>query len=148
MKPYKFLLDRDVSKALSLFPRKRARTIAQAKLKSNASDTQIVERAHELACTIVTANGDDFYREIIKFQKTTKRSAYGEMNGLVVLSSGYERQKRMLENAEAQLWFGNQRLSWSDIWEGNYYVRLRKDNKPEVKRLPRCLYCEKHTKAS
>jgi hypothetical protein len=72
MKPYKFLLDRDVSKALSLFPRRRARTIAQAKLKSNASDAQIVERAHELACTIVTANGDDFYREMFKFQKTTK----------------------------------------------------------------------------
>ena len=96
-----------------------------------------MEKAHELACTVVTANGDDFHREIIKFQKKTRRSAYGcrEWNGLGVLSSGYENQKQMLGNAESQLWFGKQRLTWSDVWEGNYYVRLR-NNKPEVKRLP------------
>jgi hypothetical protein len=67
--------------------------------------------------------------------------------GLVVLSTGYEKQKRMLEDAEAQLWFGKQKLFWSDIWEGSYYVRLKNGNKPEVKRLPRYLYCDRNTKA-
>jgi hypothetical protein len=35
-----------------------------------------------------------------------------------------------------------------DIWEGNYYLTLRNNNKLGVKRWPRCVYGKKHTKAS
>jgi hypothetical protein len=41
MLKYGFLLDRDVSKAASLFPAKRVCTIAQVGLSENATDAEI-----------------------------------------------------------------------------------------------------------
>jgi len=64
---YGFLLDRDVSKAAILFPKKRTKTIADIGLPPNASDAETVRAAWERQLTIVTGNGDHFVREINKF---------------------------------------------------------------------------------
>jgi hypothetical protein len=87
--------DRDVSKAASLFPRKRTKTIADIGLLQNASDAQIVKEACDRQLTIVTGNGDDFVKEINKFLAQTKKASDGchEVFGLVVLPNGYERQR-------------------------------------------------------
>ena len=69
-----FLLDRDVSKAASHFPRKRAQTIADIGLLPHATDAEIVRAAWERELTIVTGNRDDFTREIQKFLSQTKRN--------------------------------------------------------------------------
>jgi hypothetical protein len=63
-----FLLDRNVAKAALLLPKKRVRTLADVSLSENATDAQIVRKAWDLRLTIVTANGDDFIREIKKFR--------------------------------------------------------------------------------
>lgn len=82
---YGFLLDRDVSKVASLFPRKRTKTLADVGLSENARDSEIVTKAWERGLTIVTGNGDDFVREIDAFQSRTKRKDCHELHGLIVL---------------------------------------------------------------
>jgi len=76
---YRFLLDRDVSKSASLFPAKRARTIAQVDLPDNTTDPQIVRKAWDLRLTTVTSNGDHFVREITKFLNQTRQVDCHEM---------------------------------------------------------------------
>jgi hypothetical protein len=101
-----FLLDRDVSKAASLFPANITRTIMQVGLPDNASDAAIVRKAWQLRRTIVTGNGDHFIKEILKFQKQTKQVDCHEMFGLVVLPNGYETQKRLLQMIGTRLRLG------------------------------------------
>src|ERR1700688_1332425 len=112
---YGVLLDRDVSKAASLFPRKRTQTIADVGLPQDATDAEIVRAAWERELTIVTGNGDDFTREIQKFLAQTRRNECHEMRGLVVLPSGYERQRRLLQDIERTLKLGNQKLTWAGV---------------------------------
>ena len=102
MLKYGFLLDRDVSKAASLFP-SRVRTVAQAGLADDATDAEIVRKAWELRLTVVTANGDDFLREFKEFLSQTKRTDCHDMFGLVILPNGYENQKRALNGIEKKL---------------------------------------------
>jgi hypothetical protein len=138
-----FLLDRDVSKAASLFPAKITRTIMQVGLPDNVGDATIVKKAWKLRRTIVTCNGDDFKREILKFQKQTKQTECREMFGLVVLPNGYENQKRLLQIIGTKLRLGTKKLTWADVAEKNCYVRVKKSGDPEVKRFPRCFCCQK-----
>jgi hypothetical protein len=100
MRGYKFLLDRDVQKAKDCFPRKRVFTAEKAGLSEDAPDSAVVRRAFDLDAIIVTANGEDFFREIIDFQRKSKSSAYGcrEMHCLIVLSSGIEAQRRQISS--------------------------------------------------
>ena len=143
MKPYRFLLDRDVSKAASLFPARRTRTVADVGLPENAKDAAIVERAWELEAIIVTANGDDFLREARKFLRSTKRKDCHDLFGLVILPNKYETQKRTLEELGARLSFRNRRISWDEVWRQNLCVRVKTTGNPEVTQLPRCFYCQK-----
>ncbi len=121
---YGFLLDRNVSKVAPLFPAKRSRTIAQVGLLENATDSQIVRKAWDLRLTIVTANGDDFIKEIAKFHDQTKRANCHEMFGLVVLQNGYENQRRLLQRAGEKLRLGTEKLNWKDVAFKNCCVRL------------------------
>ncbi len=148
MSSYKFLLDRDVQALKDRFPRKRAMTAADAGLADNAPDSAVVQKAFDLAAIIVTANGNDFLAEVIAFQSKTKRSAFGcrEMNGLVVLSSGIQVQRRQIAHALNRMFFDGRKVDWADVWKGNYYVRLKDNGQAEVKLLPRCRYCEQRTK--
>jgi hypothetical protein len=140
---YGFLLDRDVSKVVSLFPKKRTKTLADVGLSEKARDSEIVKEAWERRLTIVTGNGDDFVREIEAFQNRTKRNDCHELHGLVVLPNGYEHQKRLLQGLEGKLRLGNEMLTWSDVAQKNCLVRVKKSGKPEVKRFKRCFYCQK-----
>jgi hypothetical protein len=143
MKPYRFLLDRDVSKAASLFPARRTRTIAEVGLAENTKDAAVVERAWELEATIVTANGDDFLREARKFLRSTKRNDCHDLFGLVILPNKYEIQKRTLDELGSRLRFRNSRISWDEVWRQNLCVRVKTTGNPEVTQLPRCFYCQK-----
>lgn len=146
MLSYGFLLDRDVSKAASLFPKKRTKTIADIGLPQNAADTEIVKAAWERQLTIVTGNGDDFVRAITRFLAQTKKASDGchEVFGLVVLPNGYERQRRILQNVEKTLRLGKEALTWTDVAYRNCYVRVKRTGGTEVKRFPRCFYCQKN----
>jgi hypothetical protein len=140
---YGFLLDRNVSKVAPLFPAKRSRTIAQVGLLENATDAEIVRKAWDLCLTIVTANGDDFVKEITRFQNQTTRVNCHEMFGLVVLPNGYESQRRLLQKTGEKLRLGTEKLTWRDVALKNCYVRLKKSGNPEVKRFKRC-FCQKN----
>ena len=81
MANYRFLLDRDVSKTASLFPKHRRLALADVGLAETASDRKIVEEACYRKCIIVTANGDDFLREIERFLKQTKMKDCHDLGG-------------------------------------------------------------------
>jgi len=132
---YGFLLDHNVSAIASLFPGKRARTLAQIGLRETARDEDIVRIAWELEMTIVTVDGDDFLKECTNFQNQTKRKDCHEMFGLVVLPNGYENQKRVLQTVRRHLRLSGARVSWRDVALKNLYVRVRKDGRAEIKRL-------------
>jgi hypothetical protein len=143
MKRYKFLLDRDVSKTVSLFPAQRARTISDVGLPDNATDAAIVEKAWKLEATIVTANGDDFLEEVRKFLQQTKKKDCHDLFGLVILPSKFETQKRVLNQLRSRLRFDGKQIGWYDVWSNSLCVRVRTVGNPEVKKLPRCFYCQK-----
>lgn len=143
LKPYKFLLDRDVSKAASLFPVRRTRTVADVGLPENATDAAVVEKAWDLEAIIVTANGDDFLRETRTFLRSTKRRDCHDLFGLVILPNKFEIQKRTLDELGLRLRFRNNRISWDEVWRQNLCVRVKKKGNPEVTQLPRCFYCQK-----
>jgi hypothetical protein len=140
---YGFLLDRDVSKAASLFPRKRTKTLIDVGLSEKAKDSEIVREAWERELTIVTGNGDDFIQEINAFQDRTTRADCHELFGLVVLPNGYEHQRRLLQGLEDKLRLGSEKLTWTDVAQKNCLVRVKKNGKPEVKLFKRCFYCQK-----
>jgi hypothetical protein len=138
-----FLLDRNAEKAAALFSGKRVRTLAAVGLAENATDAQVVRKARELSLTIVTVNGDDFVKEISKFQNQTKENDCHEVFGLVILPDGYENQKRLLQKAGSKLRLGRKKLAWWDVAHKNRCVRIKRSGNPEVNRFPRCFYCRK-----
>lgn len=138
------MLDRDVSKAASLFPRKRTKTIADIGLRQDATDAEIVKAAWERELTIVTGNGDDFTREIQKFLSQTKRNECHEMRGLVVLPNGYERQKRLLQDIERTLKLGSEKLTWAGVADKDCYVKVKRAGGTEIRRFPRCVFCQRN----
>jgi hypothetical protein len=140
---YGFLIDRDVAKAASLFPPKRTRTTLEMGLAEAAPDAAIVELACERRRIIVTGNGDDFIAEILKFQKTTEKKECHDLSGLVILPNGFESQKRALRDIEKRLRFGGRKITWADVWNKNYCVRILKNGNAEITTFPKCLYCRK-----
>jgi hypothetical protein len=142
---YRFLVDRDVSKVAAHLPHKRTLTLDDVGLPEEATDSQIVEEAYERRCTIVTGNAGHFKAEMLRFMRVQKQKQCYDLNGLLVLPSGYEHQKRLLEDAEDRLRFGGRKLTWRDIWEMDFYVRLKKSGLHEVWRFPRCRYCTERT---
>jgi hypothetical protein len=140
---YGFLFDRDVVRAASLFPRKRARTTLELGLPEAATDEQIVKVAWEHQLTIVTGNGEDFIREILNHQRGTQIKLCFDMNGLVILPNGFELQKRSLRDVEKRLRFGGKRISWHDVWYKNLCVRVLRNGRVRIATFPKCLYCQK-----
>lgn len=147
MKPYRFLLDRDVSKTVALFPSGRTRTVLDAGLHERATDASIVEKAWELEAIIVTSNGDDFLREVRKFLRLTKKKDCHDLFGLVILPSKFEIQKRTLAEIASRLRFGGKKISWDDVWRKSLCVRVKASGNPEITQLPRCFYCQKASRA-
>jgi hypothetical protein len=64
--------------------------------------------------------------------------------GLIVLPSGYERQRRILQNVEKTLRPGREPHTWASVADRNCYVRVKRTGGTEVKRFPRCFYCQKN----
>jgi hypothetical protein len=144
MLSYAFLFDRDASKAASLFPRKRTKTLADIGLSESAADSKIVREAWQRGLTIITGNGDDFVKHFQKFLSQTKKAECHEMYGLVVLPNGYELQKRVLRDIETRLKLGREKITWADVANRNCYVRVKRSGGAEVRRFPRCSYCLKN----
>ena len=140
---YAFLLDRDVEKAASLFPHKRARTTTAIGLAMDAPDEAIVRLAWERQWIIVTGNGDHFIEEILRFQRKVEKKICHDLSGLIILPNGFEVQKRVMTGIEKKLRFGGKRITWTDVWSKNYCVRLKKDSEPVISTFPKCLYCRK-----
>jgi hypothetical protein len=143
MREYKFLFDNDSQAAAKFFPEKRVITLAQAKVYTAASDAEIVARARELGAIIVTANGDDYEREIKRFlQKSQKNDCY-DLFGLVIIPNPAAIQERVLPGLASKLRFKGEAITWDDVWRENYLVRVHSDGTLEVRELGRCFYCKK-----
>ena len=106
MRPYRFLLDESVRHLKRCFPRHQAITTTEASLPADASDAEIVRRAWDLQYIIVTANGDDFVREIRRFQRQMMRANCRDLRGLVVVPDGSITQARALKQLGNSLRFG------------------------------------------
>ena len=143
MREYKFLFDNDSQAAAKFFPEKRVITLAQAKLSHATSDAKIVARARELEAIIVTANGDDYEKEIKRFLQKSQRNDCYDLFGLVVIPNPAATQERVLPELSAKLRFNSKRISWDDVWRENYLVRVHSDGTVEVRELGRCFYCKK-----
>jgi hypothetical protein len=141
---YRFLFDCNVTKIASMFPVKRRLALSDLQLPNDASDAQIVEAAQGRRLIIVTANGDDFIREILKFQRLKDREVCRELSGLVVLPGHYETQKQAVGRAEGRLRWGGRKIGWFDVWDKNLCVRLTTQGAPSITRFPVCFYCEKN----
>jgi len=83
-------------------------------------------------------------KEIQKFLSQTRRKECHEMYGLVILPDGYERQKRLIQNIERTLKLGKEKLTWAAVAEKDCYVRVRRTGGTEVRRFPRCFFCQRN----
>jgi hypothetical protein len=143
MRGYRFLIDNDSQRAGRFFPAKRVVTLAQAKLNSSASDAEIVARAWETECTIVTANGPDFEKRIDQFLRKTQRNDCHDLFGLVVIPNAAAIQDRVLPGLADKLRFDRKSITWDDVWRRNYLVRVHSTGTVDVRELGRCFYCKK-----
>jgi hypothetical protein len=141
--PYRVLLDEGIKHLKPLFPRKRALTTGDAGLPSNASDARIVRLAWDRQYIIATANGDDFVREINRFQRQMMERNCRDLWGLLVVPDGAISQERVLRKLTDRLIFGGRKITWNDVMNMNLYVRATKAGAPEIRRFRRCLYCVK-----
>lgn len=143
MREYKFLFDNDSHAAAKFFPEKRVIALAQAKVSTAASDAEIVARARELGAIIVTANGEDYEKEIKRFLQKSQRNDCYDLFGLVVIPNPAAIQERVLPGLAAKLRFNRKAISWDDVWRENYLVRVHSDSTVDVRELGRCFYCKK-----
>src|SRR5262249_1920141 len=130
-------------KAVEFYPKRRVLTLAQAGLKPQSTDREIVEIASDRRWIIVTANGDDFIKEIKRYLRQTTKLHCHDLFGLVVIPNEYEIQKRILPRLEERLVFGGKHLSWKDVWDLDCCVRVTKSRAVQVTRFDRCFYCKK-----
>jgi hypothetical protein len=110
-------------------------------MQETATDPEIVAMAWDLELTIVTANGDDFIKEINPFQKKLQRNECHELHGLVILPNAYELQRRVVKQIEAKLRFDKKRANWKDVADKNLLVKVRSDGSVDVTQFPQCFYC-------
>jgi hypothetical protein len=142
--PYHFLFDRDVEAAADALPASRVLTLERVGLPATATDEAIIDKASEKRCIIVTANGRDFLPAPLQYIKQSRRRVCHDLNGLVVLPTGLEPQRRLLREAPQRMRFGGVAVTWADVWARNHYVRLVRNGPAEVKLLPRCTLCMKN----
>jgi hypothetical protein len=143
MTKYRFLIDNDSQSASRFFPAKRVVTLHRAGLEPNASDSDIVEKACDLECIIVTANGQHFEREIRKALLKTKKKSCHDLFGLVVIPNPSAVQERVLPSLTKKLQLAGKPISWDDVWYKNLLVRVHANGNVEVRELGRCFYCKK-----
>ena len=143
MRKYKFLIDNDSQAASRFFPDKRAISLSQAKLDSSASDAEVVAAAWDMECIIVTANGQDFEKEIKQFLQKTQREDCHDLFGLVVIPNAAAIQNRVLPGLAGKLRFNGKSITWDDVWRKNYLVRVHSSGNVDVRELGRCFYCKK-----
>jgi len=140
--PYRFLMDRDVAKAGALIAASnRVLHLADLGLPEHAADSDIVERAADEYAIIVTANGQDFGREIENFQKKQMRDNCHDLFGLLILPNLYEIQVRLLPKLNGQLRFEGALIDWRIVQIDNLSVRLTDNGEVKVNPMSRCQYC-------
>lgn len=144
MSAYRFFIDNDSSSAARYFPKEHVVTLRQSGLEPTATDASVVQRAYELGCIIVTANGPHFEAEMRKFLSKTKRKDCHDLYGLVVIPNEAAIQERVLPRLTSRLRQAGRRISWDDVWMKNFLVRVRGDGVVDVRdELGRCFYCRK-----
>lgn len=132
------LIDHDVAFARAWF----GGIVADGRL----SDDEVTAEAWETLRTVVTANGGDFVRALLRHQRThpcTKTYCH-DMNGLIVIPNHEFRAKNAVEAVRKRngLRAGRQQLSFDDVSDYNLYAKYHTDGTVEVKRFPICQYRE------
>jgi hypothetical protein len=133
-----FLVDHDVAWAAdSLFPGE----VADGKLR----DSEVVDEGWRNEATIVTANGPDFIREILRFQKShSKGRTCTDMFGLIIIPNArYAAEVAIAEAGRRRgglLGVGSPRdaIGLNAINEFNLCVSIQRGGTVLVRRFPVC----------
>jgi hypothetical protein len=134
-----FLLDEDVKALKPLFPKRRAKTLADLRLKLDSDDAAIVQIAWDRGFTLATANANHFRTEITDFQHRGPNRSCSCLFGLVIFPTGYEVQRRLISDwnaVERRLRFEGKAITWKDVRKKNYEVRLLRSGASRVVELP------------
>jgi hypothetical protein len=143
MRGHRFFLDNDVQGAARFFPERRFVSYKQAKLDSSAPDEDVIARSRGLECIIVTANGVDYEQKSRRFLRQTQKKDCHDLFGLVVIPNDGVAQARVLPGLDKRLRFNGKRITWNDVWQENYLVRVHSTGQVDVEALGRCFYCQR-----
>lgn len=142
---YGFALDNGVNHLRNWLPHGRSRSLSELGLTVDASDAAIVRKAVEESLIIVTANGDDFLREIEVYRKTsTRNKGCHDANGLLIVMDAH-RPRRTFQEVTASLRLDRTPVSWANVTDDNLLVRLMLGDRVSVTMLPRCFYCARES---
>lgn len=138
MHNYGFLLDENVVKLKSLFPRNRAKTVHDFDLNGEA-DAKVIKKAGDEGLIIVTADAQypEFFRNVASMGRSS-RHLYGLV---LIVPTDLERQKRLfpLSEIESRLRLnGAKNISWPIVSTYNLLVRVEERRRVTVQRLPPC----------
>ena len=138
MHNYGFLLDENVVKLKSLFPRNRAKTVHDYKLDGEP-DSKVIKVAGDEGLIIVTADAQypEFFRKIAH-SGGSKQHLYGLV---LIVPTDLERQKRLfpLNEIENRLRLNEvKNISWPIVSGYNLLVRVEEGRRVTVQRLPPC----------
>jgi hypothetical protein len=144
MRGHRFFLDNDIQGAARFFPERRLVSYKQAKLDPSAPDEDVIARSAGLECIIVTANGVDYEQKSRRFLRQTRKKDCHDLCGLVVIPNSGAAQTRVLPGLARRLRFKDKRITWDEVWNENYLVRVHANGIVDVQELGRCFYCQKN----
>ena len=132
MSDYRFILDNNCAKAAACLLKRRTLTLKQARLSPDVTDREIVETASDRKWIIVTSNGDDFITEIKRYLAQSTKHRCHDLAGLVIIAQRFRVKKNALPKVAQRLFFNGRHLSWKDVWERNYCIRITKTGNVHV----------------
>lgn len=103
----------------------------------------IVREAWSKCQTIVTSNGSDFLHYFQEFQNPPSEHECRDLWGLIDIPKDLHDSRKHLEAISNGLpILPNERLHWPAVGFLNLYIRLENEGELEIRRFPRCPFCE------
>jgi hypothetical protein len=117
-----------------------------AHVTTEKQDHETVLEAWDESRTVVTVNENHFIRDTLTHQKRDSgKSNCNDAWGLLILSDHAGKRERWMPTLKAGVPVGKEIIPWPAIAYANLCVSLHADGQVSVRRLRRCVHCEKDT---
>jgi hypothetical protein len=117
-----------------------------AHVTTKKQDHETVLEAWDESRTVVTVNENHFIRDTLTHQKRDSgKNNCNDAWGLLILSDHAGKRERWLPTLKAGVPVGKEIIPWPAIAYANLCVSLHADGQVSVRRLRRCVHCEKDT---